>query len=234
MTLTVNAAARTHVGLVRRRNEDAFHLGNSLFAVADGLGGHAAGDVASNTVIDVLKRYDQPPTTRLADVLGRAIHEANEALGLKAASDPALAGMGSTLVALLWADSTAVIANIGDSRVYLLRGSALPLMLLTEDHTYGNLVADADNVPNLPARIARFLDGRRDGRSPDLNGRQLHPGDRFLLCSDGLSAVVAEDAMRDTLASCSDPDEAAEALVTLAIDQGGPDNITVVVLDIRD
>jgi PPM family protein phosphatase len=89
-------------------------------------------------------------------------------------------------------------------------------------------------VPNLPPRIARFLDGRADGRSPDLNSRELHLGDRFLLCSDGLSSVVASDLIRDALISYRAPVEAAEHLVALAIDQGGPDNITVVVVDVQE
>lgn len=234
MALTMHAAARTHVGLVRQRNEDAFHVGPSLLAVADGLGGHVAGDIASATVIDVLKLYDRPTApVDLSSVLGQAVHAASQALRARIAAEPDLAGMGTTLVAMLWANSTAVVANIGDCRAYLLRGSGSPMTQITEDHTYGNLVADADDVPNLPGRIARFLDGRADGRSPDLNSHGLHPGDRFLLCSDGLSSVVEGGLIRDTLTSFSDPGEAAERLIALAVDHGGPDNITVVVADVN-
>ncbi|WP_433249267.1 PP2C family protein-serine/threonine phosphatase [Streptosporangium sp. CA-135522] len=104
---------------------------------------------------------------------------------------------------------------------------------ITEDHTYGNLVADASGVPNLPERISRFLDGRADGRSPDLTSRELHSGDRFLLCSDGLSSAVSDELIQDALRSSKDPEEAADHLIRLAIDHGGPGNITVIVIDVR-
>jgi serine/threonine protein phosphatase PrpC len=230
--LIVEAFARTHVGLVRRRNEDSFLVGTALFAVADGLGGHAAGDVASSTVIDTLRPYDGPADqARLSGVLGRAIYSANEALRRRAEADPALAGMGSTLVAMLCSQTTMAVANIGDSRAYLLRGRQLTQ--LTEDHIYGRLLADAADVPHLPERITRFLDGRRDGRSPDIAVRELHPGDRFLLCSDGLTNVVPSEGICDTLATTSDREEAAEFLVKMALEGGGPDNVTVIVLDVR-
>jgi serine/threonine protein phosphatase PrpC len=234
MTLTVHAAGRTHIGLVRQRNEDALYTGQSLFAVADGLGGHIAGDIASTTVIDTLQRHDhQVDPADLSTTLGRAVEEANTALRHKIDQAPDLAGMGTTLVAMLWSNTTAVLANIGDSRAYQLRRTA-PLTQLTEDHTYGNLVADANSVPQLPPRLSRFLDGRTDGRSPDLTIQQLTPGDRFLLCTDGLSAVVPATAIADTLQTVNDLDETAEHLIALGIDHGGPDNITVIVIDIRN
>ncbi|MGJ6969888.1 PP2C family protein-serine/threonine phosphatase [Streptosporangium sp. G11] len=104
---------------------------------------------------------------------------------------------------------------------------------VTEDHTYENLVADAGSVPNLPGRISRFLDGRADGCSPDLSARELRPGDQVLLCSDGLSSVVPRELIQDTLRSSNAPEEAADQLITLATDHGDPDNITVIVIDVR-
>ncbi|MCG5213274.1 protein phosphatase 2C domain-containing protein [Streptosporangium soli] len=241
MPLTVEAAARTHIGLVRRRNEDAVYAGQSLFAVADGLGGHIAGDIASATVIEALQAHDrQADPADLPVILGRAVHAANEALRRRIEREPDLVGMGTTLVAMLWSESAAVVANVGDSRAYLLRNTGSTgsgtsqIVQITEDHTYGNLVADAAGVPNLPARIARFLDGRADGRSPDLTTRALRPGDRFLLCSDGLSAVAPHELIRDILSSSSDPGETADRLIALATDYGGPDNITVIVADVRE
>lgn len=238
MPLTLKAAARTHAGLVRRRNEDAFYVGRALFAVADGLGGHAAGDIASATVIDTLKSHDRLSAPgALAGLLGRAIYSANESVRRRAEADPALAGMGSTLVAMVWSQKTFVLANVGDSRGYLLPATdhgTSQLIQLTEDHTYGNLVADAGDVPNLPERITRFLDGRVDGRSPDLTARELRPGDRFLLCSDGLSGVVSRNHIRHVLSSIADSEEVAERLVDLALEGGGPDNVTVVVIDVHD
>ncbi|MFI7632407.1 PP2C family protein-serine/threonine phosphatase [Microbispora rosea] len=235
MPLTVDAAARTDVGLVRQRNEDTVYAGRHLFAVADGLGGHVAGDIASATAVDALKPYDrQSDPANLPTALGRAVHAANEALRRKVDADPDLEGMGTTLVALLWSDRSAVVANVGDSRVYVLRRGASRLVQLTEDHTYGNLVADAADVPHLPARISRFLDGRADGRSPDLTARTLQPGDRFLLCSDGLSGVVGREQLRDILSESERPAEAVDRLVAAATDHGGPDNISVIVIDVRD
>jgi serine/threonine protein phosphatase PrpC len=233
MPLIAHAAACTHTGLVRRRNEDAVYVGRWLFAVADGLGGHIAGDTASTTVINTLQHYDrQVDPAELPDVLGRAILEANDALRHKTEMAAELAGMGTTLVAMLWSGTAAALANVGDSRAYQLRDSHL--VQITEDHTYGNLVSNAPTVPNLPDRMARFLDGRADGRSPDITVRGLHTGDRFLLCSDGLSSVVPAARVRETMASIDGPDETTARLVSLAIDHGGPDNITVIVLDVRD
>lgn len=236
MITTVQAAARTHVGLVRQNNEDACYAGSWLFAVADGMGGHAAGEVASATVIEALRPCDQQAEPEdLTGLLGKAIHRANERLRQQTEADPSLAGMGTTLVAMLWSGSTAVFANVGDSRAYWLRRTGkrdATLVQLTEDHTYGNLVADASDVPHLPERIARFLDGRPDGRSPDLTRRRLQSGDRFLLCSDGLSGFVPRDAIAETLSTFSHSSEAADQLVALALHNGGPDNVTVVVADV--
>jgi PPM family protein phosphatase len=228
---TVTAAGRTHIGLVRRRNQDAWYVGRHLFAVADGLGGHAASDVASRTVIDILRPYDQPSDpANLAAVAGRAIHTANVALSRKLATDLNLAGMASTLVALLCSGSAAVLANVGDSRAYLLRDGKI--VQITEDHNCKHLVADAAAVPDLPQSLCRYLDGRSDGRSPDLTCWTLRPGDRFLLCSDGLSSYVPQSKIHDTLALRGASADAADQLITLGLNHGGRDNITVVVVDV--
>jgi serine/threonine protein phosphatase PrpC len=237
-SITVEAAGRTHIGLVRRRNEDSMYVGRSLFAVADGLGGHPAGDVASTTVIGALPAYDQPvPPADLLSTLGRAVRAADDALRQKIEVEPQLGGMGTTLVALLCSGSSAVLANIGDSRAYLLRnGDAndeVGTVQITEDHTYDHVVADAATVPNLGEVLSRWLDGRADGRSPDLTAWDLRPGDRFMLCSDGLSSFVPHDLVDATLRSSSDPGEAADRLVALALEHGGPDNVTVVVIHVR-
>jgi protein phosphatase len=237
VTISVEAAGRTHVGLVRRRNEDSIYIGRSLFAVADGLGGHTAGDIASASVIEALQLHDRlVDPADLSAALGRAVSAANEALRQRIETEPELAGMGSTLVAMLWSRTAAVLANVGDSRAYLLRDVGFGnsgTSQLTEDHTYEHLVADAAAVPNLPERLSRWLDGRADGRSPDLTSWALRPGDRFMLCSDGLTSFVPHELVHATLSSSSGPDDTADRLITLAIDQGGPDNITVIVIDIR-
>jgi protein phosphatase len=107
------------------------------------------------------------------------------------------------------------------------------MVQISEDHTYRNLVSAADTVPSLPEKLTRFLDGRKDGRSPDLTTLQLHPGDRLLLCSDGLSSYVSPDAIRAALASRNDSEEVANRLVALALDHGGDDNVTVIVIDVE-
>lgn len=234
ITLSVSAAGRSHVGLVRSRNEDGLYVGDSMVAVADGLGGHVAGDVASATAIDTLKVYDrgfEPPELHMA--LGRAVQAVNLALRQRITVDPALAGMGTTLVVMLWSGSTCALANLGDSRAYRLRANDHRATRITEDHIYKHLVAAAATVPSLPERLARFLDGRPDGRSPDITTWHLEPGDRFLLCSDGLSTYVPHELIDDALCSRSTPSEAVDRLVDLGIDHGGHDNITAAVIDVN-
>ncbi|MEU6077572.1 protein phosphatase 2C domain-containing protein [Micromonospora sp. NPDC047074] len=231
--LHLDQAGGSHLGYVRRRNEDAIYLGCSLIAVADGLGGHVAGDVASSTVIETLRQYDQEVDQQaLATTLGKAVGAANDALRARITSEPELAGMGTTLVAMLINGTSAALANIGDSRAYRLRRSTGHTTQITEDHVYGQLVADAADVPNLPERLARFLDGRLDGRSPDITLLALTPGDRFLLCSDGLSSYVPEHLLHTALTDASTPRQAVDHLIAAALEHGGPDNITVAVLDV--
>lgn len=229
---TVQVSGRTHIGLVRKRNEDSMYLGANLIAVADGMGGHVSGDVASTVVIDAIRPFDRAvDPDGLGTSLSRAVGAANEAMRRRIIADPDLAGMGTTLVALMWSGSNFVIANVGDSRAYLLRAGTL--VQLTDDHVYGRLLANAGNVPHLPERLSRFLDGRTDGRSPDLAPLNLREGDRVLLCSDGLSSFVAHDAIEDALIGFPLVDEAADQLIQLALSADGPDNITVIVVDVR-
>ena len=231
MTVTVRSAGRTHVGMVRRRNEDAFHVGKHLVAVADGLGGHPAGDVASSLVINSIRSADRPDEpAKLADMLSRAIFDANNAVRAHTPQHPETANMATTLVALLRSGDAAVLANVGDSRAYLLRKGTLTQ--ITEDHVFSRLVADSNAVPTLSDRLTRYLDGRVDGRSADISLWQLLPGDRFLLCTDGLSSYVSADTIREALTDGT-ADEAADRLVAVALDAGGIDNVTVVVVDVR-
>ena len=233
--MTQRVASRTEVGLVRRRNEDALYVGEHLFAVADGLGGHVGGDVASTTAIEALAVYDRRVEPEdLASTLGRAVAVADLAIRRRVIDEPELAGMGTTLVAVLRCGPAAVLANVGDSRAYLLRGGPAGdgrTVRITEDHTYRHLVSAASRVPNLPDKLARFLDGRPDGRSPDLTYLTLHPGDRLLLCTDGLSSFVGDDPIHSALAEHETADDAVGRLVQLAMDNGAPDNVTVLVLD---
>jgi PPM family protein phosphatase len=226
--LALVAAAASETGCVRQNNEDAAYSGRWLFAVADGLGGHAAGEVASAAVIESLRSHDaEVPPSELLEVLGRAVAEANREVARRAAEDPARRGMGTTLTAMLFSGDRAALAHIGDSRAFRLRDGQL--RQITEDHTIGKLVADADFLAPV---LARHLDGRPD-RSADLGLRDLRAGDRYLLCSDGLSPEASTGAIRNVLASAAAPAEAVRQLVALAEEAGAPDNVTVIVIDIR-
>jgi PPM family protein phosphatase len=226
--LELRAAAASETGQVRKNNEDATYLGHYLFAVADGLGGHAAGEVASAAVIESLRAHDDVVDPgALVDVLSRSVTGANAEVARRAEEDPARFGMGTTLTAILWSgDDHAALVHIGDSRAFLLRGGQL--RLLTEDHVLGNLVSNAGALAPV---LSRYLDGRPD-RSPDLGVRELQPGDRYLLCSDGLSPVVGTEAIGAVLAAAADPADAVYRLVDLAEQAGGPDNISVIVIDV--
>lgn len=223
-------AAASSTGLVRRRNEDSAYAGRWLCAVADGMGGHAAGDVASATVIEAIRPFDvaEVDPGQLTAILGAAVREANERLADRVRADPGLASMGSTLTAMLWSGSRVAVANVGDSRAYLLRNRVL--RQITEDHVLANLVASP-----MPAQtgeyLVRFLDAR-PGWSPDLTVRAARPGDRYLICSDGLSGVVGPEVIRDVLADTGDLDQAVGDLTRLAHDAGAPDNVTLIVTDV--
>jgi serine/threonine protein phosphatase PrpC len=227
--LALVAAAVSETGQVRQGNEDAAYSGRRLFAVADGMGGHAAGEVASAAVIESLRSHDSEITPgALLEVLGPAIAEANAEVGHRAAEDPSRRGMGTTLTAMLWSGDRFALAHIGDSRAFRLRAGQL--RQITEDHVMGKLIS---NARGLAPVLSRYLDGRPE-RSPDLSIRELRPGDRYMICSDGLSPVVADEAIRDVLASAADPGAAARELVALAEAAGGPDNVSVIVIDVRD
>ena len=227
--LALVAAAASETGLARQNNEDAAYSGRWLFAVADGMGGHAAGEVASAAVIESLRAHDADVgADALLEVLGHAVTEANAEIARRAAEDPARFGMGTTLTAMLWSGDTAVLAHIGDSRAFRLRDGQL--RQITEDHVLGNLVSNAG--PLAPV-LSRYLDGRPD-RSPDLGLRDLRTGDRYLICSDGLSPVVSSEEIGAVLAATADPADAVHELVALADEAGAPDNISAIVIDVRD
>jgi PPM family protein phosphatase len=239
MTLALRYAVRSDVGLLREGNEDSAYAGPHLLAVADGMGGHAAGEVASAATITTLASLDaETQGGDLVGALADAVASANLRLHELISSDPAIEGMGTTLTAMLWSDGYAALCHIGDSRAYLLRGG--DFVQVTHDHTLVQSLVDEgkiteDDVATHPHRslLLRALDGRTVAE-PDLNTIETLPGDRFLLCSDGLSGVVTEQTLRQTLNSVRDPDKAALQLVELAIRGGGPDNITVIVADVMD
>jgi PPM family protein phosphatase len=239
MTLALRFAVRSDVGLLREGNEDSAYAGPHLLAVADGMGGHAAGEVASAATITTIAPLDsEDPGPDLVSALADAVATANLRLQELIISDPAIEGMGTTLTALLWSEGYAALCHIGDSRAYLLRDGQF--VQITHDHTLVQSLVDEgkiteDDVATHPHRslLLRALDGRTIAE-PDLAPLETYPGDRYLLCSDGLSGVVTEQTLHQTLTSVHDPDKAALRLVELAIKGGGPDNITCIVADVID
>ena len=239
MTLVLRYAVRSDVGLLREGNEDSAYAGPRLLAVADGMGGHAAGEVASALTIASMAELDSgPPPGDMAAALGAAVAAANARLQEKIIASPAVEGMGTTLTALLWSDGHAAVCHIGDSRGYLLRAGEL--YQITHDHTLVQSLVDegrisADDVATHPQRslLLRALDGR-SAAEPDLSVHDARPGDRYLLCSDGLSGVVSDETLRGTLEAVADPEAAARELIDLANAGGGPDNITCIVADVVD
>jgi protein phosphatase len=222
------AASTSETGPVRQNNEDAVYSGRWLFAVADGMGAHAAGEVASAAVMESLRAHDTDVgASALLEVLGHAVTEANAEVARRAAEDRTRFGMGTTLTAMLWSGDTAALVHIGDSRAFRLRDGQL--RQITEDHVLGNLVSNAG--PLAPV-LSRYLDGCPD-RSPDL-GLRDRTGDRYLICSDGLSPVVSSEEISAVLTAAADPADGVCQLVALAEEAGAPDNITVIVIGVRD
>jgi PPM family protein phosphatase len=238
MTLALRYAARSDVGLIREGNEDAGYAGPALLAIADGMGGHAAGEVASSIAVATIAQLDEEPAgADLLDALAGAIDEANLRLRQMVDGDDALEGMGTTLTALLFAGSRVGIAHIGDSRAFLLRGGEFSQ--ITHDHTFVQTLVDEGRISAAEAEhhpqrslLMRALDGRSQPE-PDLSVRDVRPGDRYLVCSDGLSGVLSEDTMRAALLR-GRVEETVDELVELALRAGGPDNITCIVADVID
>lgn len=239
MTLALRFAARSHPGLLRTNNEDSVYAGPRLLAVADGMGGHAAGDVASAVAIATLAPLDEDaPGADLLEALRGAAMSANAHLREMVAGDDELRGMGTTLVALLFAGTRLGLLHVGDSRCYLLRDGELTQ--ITHDHTLVQSLVDEGRITEADASthpqrsiITRVLDGR-DDVEPDLSVREAKVGDRYLVCSDGLTGPVGSlDTLREAL-SLDDPQESVDRLVQLALRGGGPDNVTAIVADVVD
>ena len=239
MTLALRYAVRSDVGLLREGNEDSAYAGPHLLAIADGMGGHAAGEVASAVAISALMGLDDDvPGMDMLGALADAVAKANAKLHDMSAADPSVEGMGTTLTAMLWSGPRVALCHIGDSRAYMLRGPEFGR--ITRDHTLVQSLLDdgrltPDEAATHPQRslILRALDSRTDAE-PDLSIREARIGDRYLLCSDGLSDVVTEETLHRTLASIEDPNDVVIRLVDLANRAGGPDNITCIVADVVD
>ncbi|MGP4043350.1 Stp1/IreP family PP2C-type Ser/Thr phosphatase [Streptomyces sp. 2A115] len=239
MSLSLRFAAGSHKGMIREGNEDSGYAGPRLLAIADGMGGQAAGEVASSEVISTIVALDDDvPGSDILTSLGTAVQRANDQLRMMVEEDPQLEGMGTTLTALLWTGQRLGLVHVGDSRAYLLRDGVLTQ--ITQDHTWVQRLVDEgriteDEATTHPQRslLMRAL-GSGDHVEPDLSIREVRAGDRYLICSDGLSGVVSHQTMEDTLASYQGPQETVQELIQLALRGGGPDNITVIVADVLD
>ena len=235
MSLRLHYAIRSDVGHVREGNEDSAYAGPSLLAVADGMGGHAAGEVASSTVISALAPLDEHiPSDEVLDALTDSIRTANARLRSMSMHDGSLEGMGTTVTAMLFSGTDFGVLHVGDSRGYLLRDDVL--VQFTHDHTLvqdlvdqGRITPEQANTHPQRSLLMRALDGREV--EPDLDVREAMPGDRYLLCTDGLSGVVSEETILDALLLPT-PQNSVDRLVELALKGGGPDNVTVVVADV--
>jgi serine/threonine protein phosphatase PrpC len=238
MTLTLRYAAQSDRGLIRDGNQDSVYAGPRLLAVADGMGGMAAGDIASNIVIGAMAPLDEDvPGDALVDALRHAVGTANQQLRDTVDANPHLEGMGTTLTAVLFSGSKIGMVHIGDSRAYLLRQGEFAQ--ITKDDTYVQMLVDEGRISpeeasSHPQRslLTRALDGR--DIDPEYSVRQVLKGDRYLICSDGLSGVVSSDTIGDSMKEYADPQQCVERLVQLALRGGGPDNITVVIADATD
>jgi serine/threonine protein phosphatase PrpC len=238
VAIALRYAARSDVGLVRQNNQDSGYAGPHLLVVADGMGGHAGGDVASSLAIGELAPLDgESHGSDALEHLSKAVLAAHRELLGRVSEEPQLAGMGTTVTALLRTGSKLALAHIGDSRAYLLRDGGL--VQITKDHTFVQTLVDEgrltpEEAEQHPQRsvLMRVLSDVVEDVEPDLSMREARVGDRYLLCSDGLSGVVSFDTLRDTLAAGQDPATTCDALVQLATRGGAPDNVTCIVADI--
>jgi serine/threonine protein phosphatase PrpC len=234
--LTLQYAIRSHVGCVRANNEDSVFASPRIVAVADGVGGNAGGEVASRAAIDALAHMDKSRLAdRLESALVAAVASGNDAIGFIASCRPLLEGMSTTLTAVALGDGEYVVANIGDSRTYLLRDGRM--RQLTHDDSYVQSMIDSGHLTTETARrhpqrslVLQALDG--DERSnATVTTAEAVDGDRLLLCSDGLSDLVDDDALADALGVPS-RETCADRLIDLALTAGGRDNVSVVVADV--
>jgi protein phosphatase len=241
MAQNLRYAAASDVGRRREQNEDSAYASPRVLAVADGMGGYAHGEVASTVAIRAVSALDDSLSDAgqgvdLFTEMKSLIAEVNHTLGDMAETDPGLRGMGTTLTAMLWEGAMFALGHIGDSRAYLLRDGAL--YQITHDHTLvqtlvddGRITPEQASVHPRRSMLLRVLEGTGDG-DPDVRVREGEVGDRYLLCSDGLTGVLGPETLHEVLTQVAELDEVAAKLVELANLGGGPDNISCVVADL--
>jgi len=239
VTLHLRYAARSDVGLIREGNEDSGYAGPALLMVADGMGGHAAGELASAIAVATVADLDvHPPNPgEVLSALGDAIADVGDEISSVITVDPDLTGMGTTVTGIYWLGERIAVVHVGDSRAYLLRDGELSQ--ITHDHTYVQTLVDAGRITEEEAMIhprRSLLMRALDGMNPveaDLSIREARGGDRYMLCTDGLSGVMTNSEIAGALAS-GDPTGCVTRLVDLALERGAPDNVTVVIADVVD
>jgi protein phosphatase len=233
------SAAVSNVGKIRSNNQDSGYAGSYLFVVADGMGGHAGGDVASAIAIRRISEVDQRYTSAhdAAFALQSALIAANSLLAETVFEHNELTGMGTTVSGLIRVDNQIAMAHIGDSRVYRFRGSKLEQ--ISTDHTFVQRLVDSGRITPEEAAVhprrsvlMRVLGDVDAAPEIDTEVFDTAPGDRWMICSDGLSSYVSDEKMEHVLATVPDAQAAAERLIKESLDQGAPDNVTVVLLDI--
>ena len=230
----ISWGARSDVGLVRGHNEDSFLLRAPLFVVSDGMGGHAAGEVASSIAVETVGEL--APGTADDVLLGAAVEAANKAVIRGAEEGIGKPGMGCTATAVLVEKNRVAVAHVGDSRVYLLHQGTL--VRITHDHSYVEELVDSGQITADEARThpSRSIITRALGSDPDMYADhftlEVNTGDRIILCSDGLSSMISDSELESLAVSSATPQQAADNLVAAALTAGGADNVTVVVVDV--
>ncbi|MDR1635673.1 MAG: protein phosphatase 2C domain-containing protein [Bifidobacteriaceae bacterium] len=241
MTIALRYAVRSDIGLTRANNQDSAYAGPHLLVVADGMGGHAGGDIASSVAIAHLAPLDEetPTSDQAAETLEAAVEAAHDELLERVEEDQELAGLGTTITTLLRSGDRLILGHIGDSRAYLLRDGQLEQV--TTDHTFVQYLVDTGKLEpgqaeHHPQRslLLRVLGDVELSGGLDISVRKAEPGDRWLLCSDGLSGVVSQATLQRTLVEEADPDQCADLLIELALRGGGPDNVTCILADVLD
>lgn len=241
-SLSFTVCADSDVGRVRTGNEDSYYAGNVVIAVADGMGGHAGGEIASSRALGPIERLEgktYPSAEAASSALAEAIAEANRLVLDHGEANPELSGMGTTLTAAMVREGRLHVAHVGDSRAYLLRNGELTQ--LTSDHTLveqmvrdGQISRDEAAVHPHRSVLTRAIGVERAIEVDTLAPLPLQPGDQILLCSDGLTGPLGEDELARLLSEHDDGDAAVQALIDAANAAGGPDNITVVLLQVDD
>ena len=239
MTISLRFAARSDVGLVRQSNQDSGYAGPHLCLLCDGMGGPAGGDIASAVAIEHLMPLDADShqAGELLGLMRDAVQAAHTELVTLSSQDPDLAGLGTTCIGVMRSGNKLAMVHVGDSRAYMLRDGTLTQV--TTDHTFVEYLVETGRLTRDQARqhpqrsvLLRVLGDTEGEVQLDESIREAVPGDRWLLCSDGLSGPVTAETIGEVLAGVADPGQAADQLIDLALRAGGPDNVTAVVFDV--